>query len=195
MRFLIPLLAAVFVGCSPLLENIEPEPDRKELGQQSSTAVVAPLLWHANDDWRIDPLFGVAERASACGGPEPDLHSLSIEIDPATVPNGATVFGASLVIDPCDVRGSWLPDNLPVFALFAVDRFGGAVQTASAAQDQSQDATSYSIPHEIVMTMDPAPVQVNREKNRYMILFEPEYAIDATGGTRVLGLSFNVALP
>jgi hypothetical protein len=187
--FLVVLLTACSTG-----PTIEPEPERRELGQQGAVAVTVPLLWHASEHWQIDPLFGAAERGR-CGVPESDLFPLALELDPATLPSGSTVFGATLTIDPCDDRVPWLPDTLPVFGLFAVDRWGHGVQATGGAQDSSPDVAAYIEPHEIVMQAFPAPVVVNREKHRYMMLFEPEYGLDATGGTRVTGLALDVISP
>jgi hypothetical protein len=193
MRMLFPIIFVLLAACAPSAEPIEPEPDRRELGQQSPIAVTIPLSWHASEHWQIDPLFGAASRGR-CGNPEADLFPLGIEIDAASVPSGSAIVGATLVIDPCDEHTA-LPDNLPVFAVFAVDRFGVATQTASAAQDQSPNALAYNSMHEIVASPLDTPVVVGREKNRYMVLFEPEYGNDATGGTRVNGLVLDVLLP
>lgn len=195
MKHLLVLLAALLIACTPD-PSIEPEPVRTaHLGAMTLQARTVPLIWHPVEGWNVDPLFGAAERDSACGTPEPDLHPLAIELDAETLPTGALVTGATLVIDPCDDRGAAMPDNFPVFALFAIDRWGTPTQTASAAQDQSADVVAYSKPHEIVMQMFPGPVRINREKHRYMVLFEPEHGLEATGGTRVTGLVLDLAVP
>lgn len=196
MRYLlIACIVALLVACTPSAEQIEPAPDRRELGQQGVTAVAVPLSWHASEHWKIDPLYGAATRALACGVKEPSLRPLALEVDAASVPSGATIMGVTLVIDPCDQRGPWLPDNLPATALFSVDFLGNATQLASAAQDASPNAAAYSQLHEINMPLYSTPVLVNREKHRYMVLLEPEYGLDAVGGTRVNGLVVDLILP
>lgn len=192
-RFLLAIM--VLAGCADPVGIKAEQVHTKELGQGAIVSRTVPLSWHASEHWDVDPLFGAAVRSAPCGAPEPDLRSLAIEVDAASVPSGSTVLGVTLVIDPCDERGAWLPDNLPAFALFSVDRFGNATQTASAMQDQSPDAWAYSAPHEIVAPTFPAPVVVNREKSRYMVLFEPEHGLEATGGTRVTGLIVDLVLP
>lgn len=193
--FFVSLVAAILAACAPSPVDVEPDTDRLTMGQQPSSTVAVPLNWHHAEGWNVDPLFGAAVAATPCGDPEPVLRPLAIEIDAETLPTNALVTGATLVIDPCDVRGPWMPDTYPVFGLFAVDRWGTPTQTASGAQDESPDVVAYSEPHEIVMSMFPGPVKIDREKHRYMVLFEPEYGPDAVGGTRVTGLVLDVAYP